>query len=185
MVPEFLTLEEIREMNLDNRQFHGDEGVRDGNGRMCVGTGIDYDSVCNAFGLLNPVDELALRIALSEVDLETQFTGARQRNGLHIVKSIGAVNLRFSRSQQIKIWSIKYEYLGAHGFIKMLKDNTEPNGYSTGTRRCNGVQTCLSDIRRANVAVRPTQINLNGTTLAVFRSRFVNWWFCGNESVPC
>ena len=154
MVPEFLTLEEIREMNLDNWQFHGDEGVRDGNGRMCVGTGIDDDSVCRAFGLLNPADELALRIALSEVNLETEFAGARQCNGLHIVKSIGAVNLRFSHSKQIKIRSIEYEYLGAHGFIKMLKDNAEPNGYSTGIRRCNGVRTCLGDILHANIAMR-------------------------------
>src|ERR1051326_561934 len=60
MMAEALAPEDVREMNLDDRQIGGVERVEDRDGGMRQGAGIDDDAVGGLARLVDPVDQHAL-----------------------------------------------------------------------------------------------------------------------------
>ena len=91
---EGLALVDIRQMDFDDRQVAGLQRVMDGDRGMRIGGGIEHDAAAPSARLLDPGDELALDIALPEVDVEAE---PRPRPGaalLDVAERLAAIDRR-------------------------------------------------------------------------------------------
>src|SRR5919112_1923936 len=103
MVPEGLTLMHIRDVHLDDRELAGVQGVENGNRRVREGSRIDNDPNRLLTGLMDPIDDLILGIALMKLDLQTEFLRNPSAIGLDIGEGFISVDRRLALSQKVQV----------------------------------------------------------------------------------
>src|SRR5688572_20405989 len=98
---ELLPRERVREMQLDEGQFHAQQGVAQRDAGVRESAGID-DGERNAVRLrgLHAVDELVLRVALEGHELVAELRGRVFRAFFDRGEGVRAVNVRLSLPQE-------------------------------------------------------------------------------------
>ena len=84
VVAERLTLVDVGEMHLDDRRFRRLERIVQRNRGVGIGGGIENDAARLAPRLLDPADQLALDIALAEIDGQPQCLGPHGAAGFEV-----------------------------------------------------------------------------------------------------
>src|SRR4051794_35906446 len=104
MVAEFLTLMDVGDVHLDGRDGSRENCIEDRNRSRGVACGIDDDaSDLLRLGLVKPVDEFALAIGLTEVDLQSIAFGRLAAQLLDVLEGRMAVFLRLARAERIQV----------------------------------------------------------------------------------
>lgn len=70
MTAEVVPPENVGQMHFDDRQTARQQSVQDRNGRVGISGGIDDNRAAVCVGLLNPRNDFAFRIALSELNAD-------------------------------------------------------------------------------------------------------------------
>src|ERR1700683_80851 len=98
----------VGDVHLDDRCLHGEECVKNRDGRCGEPGGIE-DQPGSFFrpGLLNPVDDLTLVIGLPELDGETEALRRGAAKVLHVGERGAPIDFWLTRTEQIEIWSVE------------------------------------------------------------------------------
>src|SRR5262245_24389191 len=78
---------------------------------MGVSSGVEHDGVEVSLRLLNPSDEFAFHIGLTELHFGSELGGSLPNPGLNIRESRSTVSLRFPLAQKIQVRSVQEEDL--------------------------------------------------------------------------
>ena len=81
----FLTAENVADVNLDRGKAHPGNRVANRDARMCVASGVDQKPVKTAWHPTNPVDDVALVVALAAF----QFDAKLQRDPMEARLKLG------------------------------------------------------------------------------------------------
>ena len=107
---EFLACESIAQVQFDERNADRQHRIAQGNARMRERTRIENDEIDPiGGGLVDTLDQLVFGVALKTAQGMAVFLGNRNRAGLDGIQRRRAVNLRFTRAQQVQIRSIEQE----------------------------------------------------------------------------
>ena len=104
-----LALKNIGQMHLDHRQIGAPQGVQESHRCVRVGAGIDDDGSRAIWRALNPVDQLALRVALPEIDAKAEVCPLAPAQRFDIGKRLAAINLRLAGAQHIQVGTVQYQ----------------------------------------------------------------------------
>ena len=74
---------------------------------MSEGSGINDDSSCTQAGLVDPVDELELRIGLAKLDLQAQICTCPSACRLDVRQCFAAIDFGLSAAEQIQVWAVQ------------------------------------------------------------------------------
>src|SRR5688572_10833693 len=94
-------------MDLDHRGVQKLEGVQNGHGGVGITPGIDNDSGRLATGFLNPGDQLALMVGLTEIDAETHFTRRLFAQVTYVIERVVAVDVRLPHAQHVQVRAVE------------------------------------------------------------------------------
>src|SRR5580700_1170731 len=109
MMPEPFAPEDIRKMDLDNRQIGGVQRIENRDRGMSQRAGVENDPVGRLARLLNPVDELAFVVGLAEVDCQIERPSPRQAALLDIGQRIVPVGRWLAHPEQVQVRAVKNE----------------------------------------------------------------------------
>jgi len=84
MLAEFLSLEEVRQVNLDGGERRCFQRVQDGDGGMCICAPVEDQTARLGSSFLNPVDQRAFHVGLTKVDGKTKCLGMGARERIDI-----------------------------------------------------------------------------------------------------
>src|SRR5207247_1375347 len=110
MLPEGFAPENVREMDLNNRQIGREEGIEQSNGGGRIAGRIYDDTGGAASRLLYPADQFALMIGLPEIDRQAPPLGMLPTRCLDLRESLTAINLRLATAQQVQVGSVEDKY---------------------------------------------------------------------------
>jgi len=110
MMPEGVPGVNVRKMNLDNRHVHQAQRIEQGDGRMSVRGGVNHDAGDPTAGLLDPLDEFALDIRLSKIDLETNCRRVRAARRFDVRQRFVSVNFRLANPKHVEVWAVENQY---------------------------------------------------------------------------
>src|SRR5262245_23198748 len=100
---ERLTPIDIGEVDFNDGDLSYLQGVMDGDRGMSVGSGVEYQAACGVARLLDPRNQLALDIALTERKLEPQRLRLPATALLEACQRLLAVNIRLAQTQHVQI----------------------------------------------------------------------------------
>src|SRR4051794_3815980 len=126
VVPEFLALVDVRNMDFDNRAFERVERVENGDRRMSECGRIDHDTGRVFPRLVDPVDDLILAVRLMKSDLKPEFSGNLAAIGLDIGKRFMTVDVGLALAKQIEIGAVQYVNDAAHFWVLSLMSIFRP-----------------------------------------------------------
>ena len=110
-----LAPEDVGQMHLHARKLRGEQGVEHGDRAMGEGAGIDDQPRRFLLCLLNPGHQLALMIALPEVDGKAQFGRLPLAPRPHVLQGLAAIDLRLPRPEQVQIGTVQDVDRFGHG----------------------------------------------------------------------
>lgn len=114
MVAEFLPRMHIRDMKFHHRYGNGLDRIVKGDRGMGKGAGIDGDTGSPLAGLMHPINEHALVIALAKLDSQSEFGSNGRTFLLDIGQGLAAVDARFAFSQHVEVGTVEDENRFAH-----------------------------------------------------------------------
>lgn len=103
----FFTGMDIGEMNFYGRNFDARDGVAQGDAGVGIGGGVQNDGVEYPLGLLNPRNQFALHVRLSEVNFRSQLPGPFADGGLDVRQGGPAIDIRLALAEEIEIWPVE------------------------------------------------------------------------------
>ena len=109
MVAKALAPEDVRQVDLDDREFGGEKGVEHSDRSVGQRTRVENNPLGRFAGLLDPVDQLALVIGLAEVDLEAECRGARRAALLDVAERVMAVDRGVADPEQVQVGAVQDE----------------------------------------------------------------------------
>src|SRR5262249_29941861 len=115
---------DVGDVDLDDRHPGGDHGVVDGERVVAERPGIQDHAVSGVAGVLEPVDDLALEVALAEVDLETQVLGQSTAHILKVVDGLVAVDVGLPFAEQVEIGTVEHEDLHAGSTERIARESS-------------------------------------------------------------
>ena len=101
-------------MDLHSGQRDSFERIHDADAGVRVGGWVDDDSVKLAKGLLNPVDNDALVVALADVNSDIQLFSDLLDEGDQVRIGLSSVDVGFTDAQHIEVWTVDEKNL-CHG----------------------------------------------------------------------
>ena len=107
VMSERLTGEDVREVNLDERNAHAQQRVAQGNAGVGVGARVDQDEI-DAFGtcLVHAVHQQAFLVALERGEAVAEFLRFGAELGLDIGQRGRPVDTGFAGPQQVQVGTI-------------------------------------------------------------------------------
>src|SRR6185369_7665612 len=102
-----LTLEDVRQMHLDDRQVGREECIEHRYRGVGQRTGVEDDAVGGFARLLYPVDELTFVVGLPKLDLQVEGRRSGEAPLLDIGQGVVAVNRRITHSEQIEVGTVQ------------------------------------------------------------------------------
>src|SRR5580698_7718458 len=103
MAPKRFAPKRVGQMDFDERPVKRAAGIEDRDGGMAEAGRIEDDAAGPGPGLLQPVDEGALVVALTELDREPMGRRMADDGGVDIRQRVPAVNFRLAAAQEIEI----------------------------------------------------------------------------------
>lgn len=107
MMPKRFSGVNIRQVDFNYRKFARADCVPQRNTCVGIGGSIQDDSVNDSSGLLNPGDQIAFGVALSEIDFHLKLSSALANQNFHVLEGSTAVDFGLARSQKVEIRTIK------------------------------------------------------------------------------
>ena len=107
--PEFLPGVHVAEVNLDERDGHGQQRVPQRHAGVGQGAGVQQDEVHLAGGLLDPVDQGGLGIGLEGLQLVPGGGGGGGRGLLDVGQGRGAVQMGFPPAEQVQVGAVEQQ----------------------------------------------------------------------------
>ena len=123
MVAEFLPPENVGQMNFDDRQTARQQSIQNRDGRMRISRGIDDNRGVGLTGFLNPRNQIAFVIALTEIDGEAQRFTFGDTSGLDVLQRFASVYFRLSGSQHIQVGTVYNQDFPVHIFLKIRNNH--------------------------------------------------------------
>ncbi len=121
MVPEFLTLMNVRDMNLDYRCIKRAQRVEDRDRGVGERGRVDGDATGGVPRLVNPVDDLVLVVALVEAEVERQLPGQGAAVALDIGQGLVAVDVGLAPAEQVEVGAVQHINEAAHRDVSSLR----------------------------------------------------------------
>lgn len=109
MPSKWFACKDVTQMNLNRGEPNPQKGVMDRHRCVAVRTGINDDSAGAAGGGLDPVDELALLVGLTKINLKSKRNSRFLAVFLDIGERSVPIDLRFPSAQEVQIGSVQYE----------------------------------------------------------------------------
>jgi len=111
-----------RGMGVAEVQFHegqGDrqQGITQGDRRVGVGAGIDQDAGALTSGLLDPVHQFALMVALKAAECDPQRRRPLRQALIDLLKAGGAIKTGLTAAQQVEIGAVQHEQMHGGGWL--------------------------------------------------------------------
>ena len=103
LVPETLPGMDVGEMDFDDRNLGGYDGVPNRQTSVSIGGGVENDRVIPASSFLDPVNELTLVIGLAEVDLDPKRLGPCPDHRLDLLQGRSAIDFRLPLPEEIQV----------------------------------------------------------------------------------
>ena len=108
MVAKCFALVYVAQVYLDDGAAQGADGVEQGDARVGIGAGVEHDARCAlVVGLLQPVDEHALHVALGVVYRVIGIEAAQP--GQAALHALGAVDARLAAAQPVQVGTVEDE----------------------------------------------------------------------------
>ena len=107
MVPEGFAGVNIREMDLNGGDPDRRNGVAQVDACVSIGRGVQDDHIKLAFGLLYPLDQLALEVGLAKPDVDSASLSETSYLRFDVRKRCSSVNLRLTLAQEIQIGTVQ------------------------------------------------------------------------------
>ena len=104
------TLEDVGNMDLDDRKLRGVQRVEQGDRGVGKGAGVDDDAGIAVARRLDAVDQHALVVALREFDREPQPLGFGPACLLDVGQGLAAVDLRLTLAQHVEIGPVEHQH---------------------------------------------------------------------------
>ncbi len=115
--------EDVGEVNLDERDADGEEGVPHRDRGMGERRGVHDGAVCRLRQRLHELYQLAFMVGLAPGQLNAERRRALTDEALQIGKRLAAVELRFTRAEEIEIGTVQDG--DAHLALETLEPLTE------------------------------------------------------------
>ena len=109
MVTKLLSSVDIGEVDFDDGDVCGADGVAKCDAGVGICGSVEDDSVKGFAGRLDPSDEFAFEVALAELDFGVELGGAAFHQGFDIVQGGVAVDLGLACAEEVQIWAIEEE----------------------------------------------------------------------------
>src|SRR5262249_17720506 len=107
MMTEFFPLMDIGYMHLKDWKFAGVQSVEYGHRSMSEGGRIDYDAGGALARLVNPVDQLKLRVGLAEFDLQSQLSTRAPALSLYVGQRLASVDFGLALAEQVQVGAVQ------------------------------------------------------------------------------
>ena len=107
VVAKFLAAENIRKVDLDDRNVDHPQGIEQRHGSVGVGAGVDDQSGSPSARTLHPVDQLGLAVGLKELDGQTDRIGAPPYRGFDVGQRLGAIDIGFPATQEVQVGPVE------------------------------------------------------------------------------
>jgi len=108
---ELLPVADIAQVNLDNRQGNGGDGISDGDTGVSESGRIDDDAGKILLGgIMEPVNNYAFVIALPADRIKFKSFRSGTDFMVDIGEAFGAVNFRFALAQQVEVGAVDDKY---------------------------------------------------------------------------
>ena len=119
VVPKLFPGKRIAQVNFDKRNLNGQKGVTQCNTRVRESARVQDDEVDAVnLRLLDPVDELMFGVALKTRKLVSELIGKLNAAFFNVGETRRAVDIRFTRAQQIQIGPVDEQKRGHfEGFL--------------------------------------------------------------------
>ena len=105
MTAEFLARVHVADVDLDERDAHGEDRIAQRHAGVRQGARVDEDEIGLARGRLDPVDEVRLGIALEGVELVTEAPGQRPGSLFDVGQGGPAVETRLPGARADSGWA--------------------------------------------------------------------------------
>ena len=105
VVPKHLALVHVGNVHLDHRAVEGVKRIKDRDGGVGIGTGVDDDPGVGCARLVDPVDQLALVIGLLHPDGDIACCGAAQVG--HVIQCCMAVYIWLALAKQVQVRAVE------------------------------------------------------------------------------
>src|SRR5207302_1107822 len=109
MVAKALAPEDVREVDLDDRQIGSEKGVEHRDRSVGKRARVEDDSLGCFTSLLDPIDQLTFVIGLAEVDLEVECCGAGRAALLDVAERVMAIDRRVANPEQVEVGAVQNE----------------------------------------------------------------------------
>ena len=110
MMAERLAGVDVREMDLDYRQFRDQQRIAQRDRGVGEAGGVDDDAVGVVARLVDPLDELALVVALAELDRDVELGRALLARDLDVAERLATVDLRLAHAEHVEVGPVQHEH---------------------------------------------------------------------------
>ena len=100
--------EDIAEVDFHEGHRDSAECVPKRYARVCVGGGVDQQTVEARPGLLNPVHQLAFNVGLKEGDLDTELRCTFRDALVDALQVVASVQCRLALTQKVQVGAVQY-----------------------------------------------------------------------------
>ena len=117
MMAKRLAFVDVGNVHLDHRAIKGGQRIKNRDGCMRIGCGVDDDTCRCTARFLHPIDQLTFVVGLMKANRQPQILGqCRTRLG-HVIQGLGPVNLGLTQAQKVQVRAVQNENGLWHGAI--------------------------------------------------------------------
>ena len=98
---------DVGDVDLDDRGIQHSERVEDRYGAEAEARGIDHDRRLLAIGIVQPLDDLMLRVGLCKEKIEPQLVGEPDSVGSDVFQRRAAVQLGLALTEHVQIRAVQ------------------------------------------------------------------------------
>src|SRR5262245_30106049 len=146
MTPLSFARENVRQMELDERNPHGEKRIPQRETRMRQRSRVDQGTVHPAFECLNRIYERSFMVRLDPLDLRAELGGFGPDQLLDLSQGGPTVDLGFPRPEQIEIGAV--EDGDAHSALQALQPGVKLIQIVSATWGCTSACRCGHRARR-------------------------------------